>query len=252
MNIVIIEDEAIAAQNIAQILAAYPTPVQILAVLRSVKKAVEWLKTHAHQVDLLLMDIQLTDGISFEVFDHISVQKPIIFTTAFDEYAIRAFKLNSVDYLLKPIVEKDLFAALDKWKSVSLPNPIIDYQLLAQQIQLNTPAYKQRFLVKSGSSLLSISIDQIAYFLAEGNFVRLRTLQNKNYPVSYSLEQLAELLDPKFFFRVTRNVVIHIHAIGKVQTFFKGRLKVDVHPALQDGLVVSSKKAGSFKEWLDR
>ena len=252
LHILIIEDEFIAARNLQQILKDYPEPLVVLETLRSVAKAKSWLKTHQDQVDLVLMDIQLTDGISFDIFEEVDLQKPIIFTTAFDEYAIRAFKLNSIDYLLKPVLAEELFSALDKWKHMNQAPPRIDYRKLAEQIQLYQPKYKHRFLVKRGASLFSIPTSEIAYFHAEGNLVLLRTLDNKNYPVNYSLEQLSHELDPEFFFRITRNVLIHFPAIKKVNSYFKGRLSLEVEPPSKETLVISSKKAAAFKEWLDR
>ncbi|MDW3652018.1 MAG: LytTR family DNA-binding domain-containing protein [Bacteroidia bacterium] len=252
LHILIIEDEIIAARNLQQILKDYPEQVEILATLRSVAKATAWLKDHQEKVDLVLMDIQLTDGISFDIFEKIELRKPIIFTTAFDEYAIRAFKLNSIDYLLKPVLAEELYSALDKWKDINPPSPRIDYRKLAEEIQLYQPKYKHRFLVKRGASLFSIPTSEIAYFHADGNLVLLRTLDNKNYPVSYSLDQLSQELDPEFFFRITRNVLIHFPAIKKVNSYFKGRLSLEVEPPAKENLVISSKKAPAFKEWLDR
>lgn len=252
MKIVIIEDEIIAAQNMRDALKEYDPAIKILAVLRSVRQAVEWLSSNLPLVDVLLMDIQLTDGISFDIFEKIPVQKPIIFTTAFDEYAIRAFKVNSIDYLLKPISVTDLSTALNKLKTLTPTIPTINYQLLAQQIQLNTPSYKERFLVKGGKTLYSIETRDIAYFHADGNLVLLRTMDNKNFPVNYSLDILEEQLNPKDFFRVTRKVIAHIQTIQKVSPYFKGRLKLEVRPPMETELTVSNKKASLFKEWLGK
>ena len=252
MKIAIIEDEIIAAKNLQEALMKYDPAIEVLAVLRSVRQAVEWLGTNQYLLDVLLMDIQLTDGISFEVFEKVHLQKPIIFTTAYDEYAIRAFKVNSIDYLLKPISEAELASALNKFKTLSPSIPTIDYQQLAQQIQLNTPSYKDRFLVKSGHTLYSIDVIEIAYFIAEGNLILLRTMTNKNFPVNYSLDILEEQLNPKEFFRITRNVIAHIQTIQKISPYFKGRLKLEVVPSMEAELIVSNKKASSFKEWLGK
>ncbi|NRB52378.1 MAG: response regulator transcription factor [Saprospiraceae bacterium] len=251
MKVVIIEDELVAAQNMQLVLAEYDPSIEVLAVLRSVKKAVTWLSEALPQVDLLLMDIKLTDGISFDIFDQIRIKKPIIFTTAYDEYAIRAFKVNSVDYLLKPISLPDLSKALDKWKEMNMPT-LIDYQALARQLQLQSPPYRTRFLVKQGSMLQAVPVTAIAYFWAQGNLVLLRTMEGKSYPVNYALDTLEDQLDPQHFFRITRSVIVHIQAIQQIQTYFKGRLKVKVLPALEEELIVSNRKLSAFKAWANR
>ena len=251
MKVVIIEDELVAAQNMQLVLREYDPAIEVLAVLRSVKKAVAWLEEGLDQVDLLLMDIKLTDGISFDIFDQIKIKKPVIFTTAYDEYAIRAFKVNSVDYLLKPIALSDLSKALDKWKEINAPTAI-DYQALARQLQLQSPPYRTRFLVKQGSLLQAIPVDTIAYFWAQGNLVLLRTVEGKSYPVNYPLDTLEDQLDPQDFFRITRSMVVHIQAIQQIQTYFKGRLKVKVKPELEEELIVSNRKLAAFKAWANR
>ena len=251
MKVVIIEDELVAAQNMQLVLAEYDPSIEVLAVLRSVKKAVTWLSEALPQVDLLLMDIKLTDVISFDIFDQIRIKKPIIFTTAYDEYAIRAFKVNSVDYLLKPISLPDLSKALDKWKEMNMPT-LIDYQALARQLQLQSPPYRTRFLVKQGSMLQAVPVTAIAYFWAQGNLVLLRTMEGKSYPVNYALDTLEDQLDPQHFFRITRSVIVHIQAIQQIQTYFKGRLKVKVLPALEEELIVSNRKLSAFKAWANR
>lgn len=253
MKVVIIEDELIAAENMRMVLQEYDPSIEILAVLRSVKKAVTWLSDRLMEVDLLLMDIKLTDGISFDIFQQLKITKPIIFTTAYDEYAIRAFKVNSIDYLLKPIALPELSAALEKWKAFSpATTPSIDYQLLARQLQLQSPPYRTRFLVKQGSVLQAVPVDSIAYFWAQGNLVILRTREGKSYTVNYALDGLEDQLDPQLFFRLTRSVIVHIQAIVQINSYFKGRLKVQVHPPLEEDLVVSNRKLAAFKAWANR
>ena len=251
MKVLIIEDETVAAQNMERNIQEYDPDIQILKVLKSVRKSVEWLQKEQATVDLIFMDIKLTDGLSFQIFDQVLIKKPIIFTTAYDEYAIRAFQVNSIDYLLKPITLDNIRKALEKLKNLQgVIMPQIDYQLLAQQIFLNEPPYKNRFLVKSGSNLKPISLSQIAYFMADGNLVILRTIDNKNYPVNYSLSDLSTNLNPRLFYRVTRNLIVHIEAIKKVSAFFKGRLLIVVAPALEEKIIVSNNRARDFKEWL--
>lgn len=251
MKVVIVEDELVAAKNIQMVLQDYDSSIEVLAVLRSVKKAVTWLRQHLQEVDLFLMDIKLTDGISFDIFQQLTIKQPIVFTTAYDEYAIRAFKVNSIDYLLKPVALEDLSQALDKYKELS-PTPAIDYQLLARQLQLQSPPYRTRFLVKQGSTLQAIPISQIAYFWAQGNLVILRTQAGKSFSVNHALDALEDQLDPQYFFRLTRSVIVHIEAIHQIQTYFKGRLKVQVQPPFEEELIVSNRKLGAFKRWANR
>lgn len=251
MKVVIVEDELVAAKNIQMVLQDYDSSIEVLAVLRSVKKAVTWLRQHLQEVDLFLMDIKLTDGISFDIFQQLTIKQPIVFTTAYDEYAIRAFKVNSIDYLLKPVALEDLSQALDKYKELS-PTPAIDYQLLARQLQLQSPPYRTRFLVKQGSTLQAIPISQIAYFWAQGNLVILRTQAGKSFSVNHALDALEDQLDPQYFFRLTRSVIVHIEAIHQIQTYFKGRLKVQVQPPFEEELIVSNRKLAAFKRWANR
>ena len=251
IKVAIIEDEIIAARHMVALLKECDPQIEVLETLPSLRKALAWLENHLEQLDLIFMDIKLSDGLSFEIFEKIKIEKPVIFTTAFDEYAIRAFKVNSIDYLLKPVSIQDLAAALEKFKNLNTNRPNIDYRLLVRQIQLNTSRYKDRFLVRKGDSLYPISSKEIAYFLADGNFVLLRTMENKSYPVNFSLDTLEELLEPKYFFRVTRKMIVHIQAIKRIDTYFKGRLKLAVEPPVDEAIIISNRKANDFKSWID-
>ncbi|MEL7123559.1 MAG: LytTR family DNA-binding domain-containing protein [Bacteroidota bacterium] len=251
MKVIIIEDEIIAAKNIQQALRGYYEKTEVLAVIRSVQEAVEWLSENISEVSLIFMDIQLTDGLSFEIFERLEIRKPIIFTTAYDEFAIQAFKVNSVDYLLKPIANKDVFKALDKLRLLQNTDPIIDYGQLARQMTINTVQYKSRFLVNYRNAMISVPTSKAAYFYAEGNFVCLHDFDGKKYPVKYALNALEEILDPRDFFRISRNLIANIKAIQRVNPYFKGRLKVKLEPPLATDPIVSSSKAGELKEWLN-
>ena len=251
MNVVIIEDEIVAAKNIRQALKGYSEKIEVLAVIRSVEEAVSWLSENIAEVHLLFMDIQLTDGLSFEIFESLEIRKPIIFTTAYDEFAIQAFKVNSIDYLLKPIANKDVFKALDKLRLLQNMDPIIDYGQLARQVKISSTQNKSRFLVNHKNALISIPTSDAAYFHAEGNFVCLHDFKGKKYHVKYALNALEEMLDPKDFFRISRNLITNIKAVQKVNPYFKGRLKVKLDPPLSSDPIVSSSKAVEFKEWLN-
>ena len=252
MKVVIIEDEVIAADNTKNAILAYHGDIEIIKLLRSVSEAIRWLSVHLDKVDILFMDIKLTDGLSFDIFDHVTINKPIIFTTAYDEYALKAFEVNSIDYLLKPITEEDVSKAIEKFKTVSSSLKTINYKLLAEQIALQKRSFKKRFLVKSMNSLISINIEDIAFFLAEGNFVCLRTFNNKTHAINYSLENLEEILSPELFFRATRNIIVNIQSIQKAHPYFKGRIKLEILPEFQQDIIISNKNASLFKEWMNQ
>lgn len=255
MRIVIIEDEALAAKKMVQMLQRYSTENEIVAQLPSVEEAVEWLSEN-DEPDLIMADIQLSDGLSFEVFQEIKVSCPIIFTTAYDEYAIDAFKVNSIDYLLKPVRYNKLEEALSKLNQMSeslqksVRNTKIDQLigLLGQEKKV----YKQRFLVKYGRKIKSIKAHEIAYFISEDKVVFIITYDKKKYAINHSLEQLEEMMDPDIFFRINRQYLIHIDATQNIYPYFKGRLKIELTPHTDDEIVVSSHKAPLFKDWLDK
>ncbi|MBX2874422.1 MAG: LytTR family DNA-binding domain-containing protein [Saprospiraceae bacterium] len=252
MRVVIIEDETTAAQNLQRILRSHPMEIEVLRVLKSINKSVEWLRDQESKVDLIFMDIKLSDGLSFEIFEQLAVRKPIIFTTAFDEYAIQAFRVNSIDYLLKPVGLAALTRALEKFRQLQLDKQVVvDYQQVFSQLRFNDRQYKSRFLVKSGAVLQAIEIQDIAYFLADGNLVLLKTFQNKSYPVAHSLHKLEDILDPQLFFRVSRNLIIQAKAIHKLVAFSKGRLKLELSPPVSEPIIVSNQKAIGLKTWLD-
>lgn len=253
MKVLIIEDETSAANTLRRVLAAYDDSIEIIAITKSISRSVEWLRQHKQEIDLLFMDIQLSDGLSFKIFEQIEIDKPIIFTTAFDEYAIQAFRVNSIDYLLKPINLKDLQRAMQKLAFLQQPSaPTLDYQSIFKELQFKTTHYKSRFLVKSGKVLQGINVAEIAYFVAEGNLVVLKTFQNNTFPVAYSLHKLEDQLDPHLFYRVSRNLIIQVKAIFKLTAFSKGRLKLELIPPFPTSIIISHQKAVGLKDWLDR
>lgn len=251
MKAIIIEDEAIAARQLQRLIKKEANHLEVIQILQSIRAAITWLQEFQHQVELIFLDIQLTDGLSFQIFDQIQINCPIIFTTAFDEYAIKAFQLNSIDYLLKPIQATDFNRAMQKLQSLELKTVRIDYQKLVQSIKLQEKQYKSRFLVKSGTSLQPIPIEQIAYFVADGNLVVLVTIVGKRYPINYSLGELESQLDPQSFFRINRQIMTHIQGIAKVNTWLKGKLQVQLKPHISAPPIISQQKAGAFKDWLD-
>lgn len=253
MKVLIIEDETTAANNLQRMLRSYDPTIEILGVLKSVKKSVECLQSHLEELDLIFLDIKLSDGLSFQVFEHIRVRKPIIFTTAFDEFAIQAFRVNSIDYLLKPVGVLALTRALEKYQQLQEEKRMqIDYQAVFSRMNFNERQYKSRFLVKSGTVLQAIEVQEVAYFLADGNLVLLKTFQNKSFPVAHSLHKLEDVLDPQLFYRVSRNLIIQTKAIHKLTAFSKGRLKLELHPPFPESIIISNQKATGLKTWLDR
>lgn len=253
MKVVIIEDENPAAKKLIRYLSKYKPETSVVKQLASVKESVSWFLETDESFDIVFMDIQLEDGLSFEIFNKVKIQKPIIFTTAYDEYAIDAFKVNSIDYLLKPIIYSDLARALEKIKLMK--------QQLSEQDSMNLNAsianlkekkYKDRFLVKMGNYIRSIKTDEISHFWAEGRTVFLQTIESKKYIVDYKLQELEDLLDAQKFFRISRSVIIHIEDISSVAVYSSARLNVLINNKSDKELVVSRERVSEFKEWLDR
>ncbi|WP_425237057.1 LytR/AlgR family response regulator transcription factor [Ulvibacterium sp.] len=250
MKVVIIEDEYLAAEKLERYLLKYNRDIEVLIKLSSLETAIPWIGEHQETVDLFFMDVQLTDGLSFEIFSTISVEKPVIFTTAFDEFAIDAFKVNSIDYLLKPITFTDLSKALNKLKS--LKEQFSRHPEISPLVQqLGKKSYKDRFLVRMGNHIHSIPTESIGYFYAEGRDVYLKRTNGKKYLIEYTLESLEELLDPKKFLRTNRSFVVHINAIEDVVVYANRRLKLTLNPKTENELIVSREKVAKFKLWFE-
>ncbi len=255
MKVVIIEDEAYAADILeAMVLEAYPE-TSVLAKLESIEEAVEWFNINKHP-DLVFCDIHLSDGNSFEIFRQVEIKCPVIFTTAYNEYAIEAFKVNSVDYLLKPIKKEELARSIRKYENLKQSHTNLELEKLHKLLQNSVPEKshsekKSRFMVKSGQSIKTIPSEKVAYFLAEEGVVLLVTFEGKRFVVNYTLDQLEDLLDPEIFFRANRQLIINIRAVKEVSPYFKGRLHLTLQPSLAGDHIISSNKASVFKEWLD-
>lgn len=254
MRILIIEDEAFAADALESMICDLKPETQILEKIESIEEAVEWFEANTLP-DLIFCDIHLSDGSSFEIFKQVEVKTPVIFTTAYNEYALEAFKVNSIDYLLKPIVKSDLEKAIKKYEELNRKNILHEFEnlknLLKNTVLDSGKASKTRFMVKSGQSIKTIASEQIAYFLAEDGVVLLVTPEGKRYVVNYTLDQLEELLEPKNFFRANRQLITRIDAIKEVSPYFKGRLHLSLIPELKNDQIISSNKASAFKDWLD-
>lgn len=251
MKVAIIEDEEIAAEKLTALIRRFDPSVEVVASLDSVKGAVKWLSNNP-QPDLLFLDIHLGDGLSFAIFEKVKVTAPIIFTTAFDEYAVKAFKLNSIDYLLKPIRPEELNQALLKyrlWSSQETPAP--DLQALYDLIVRKEPSYKTRFSVVAGQKIKTFPVEEVAYFVADEGLVCMVLQSKARYPVDYSLDQLSEQLNPKEFFRINRQYLIRLQAIANIHVHPKSKLQVEVQPPSSKELFVSLDRVTRFKEWLD-
>lgn len=251
MTVVIIEDEAFAAEALEKMILELRPQTKVLSHLPSVEESVDWLQNNRHP-DLIFCDIHLTDGSSFEIFNAVEVKAPVIFTTAYNEYAIQAFKVNSIDYLLKPIKKEELQAAISKFENLQQDDVNNQLQNLKRLLQQNTTSEKRsRFMVKSGQSIRVIPAEEVAYFLAEDGIVLLVNFEAKRYAVNYSLDQLEEQLDSHRFFRANRQLIVSIDAVEKAESYFKGRLLLQTNPRTPDDQIISNSKASAFKEWLD-
>lgn len=251
MRVLIIEDEIPAAEKLVRYLKKYDEDVEVLATLQSVKESVKWLKEHGNEPDIILMDIQLIDGKSFLIFDQVDVVKPIIFTTAFDEYAIKAFEVNSIAYLLKPVTLDDLSAALDKYRKLSkTTDELMHVTEILKSLSVGK-SYKNRFMVKIGDHIRSVTTDQIALFFAEGRNAYIVNTEGRKLIIDFKMEELEEILDPRQFFRLNRTFIISINAIKDVLVYSNSRLKVIPTVELDKEMIVSREKVQVFKSWFD-
>ncbi|MBC5994960.1 response regulator transcription factor [Pontibacter sp. SD6] len=254
MRVLIVEDEKLAAERLVSLLRTCDRSIDPVAISPSVRKTVELLRLKPH-LDLIFMDIQLADGLSFEVFEQVPVKVPVIFTTAYDIYAIKAFKVNSIDYLLKPIDEDELKAALEKYKRVR-PEPVAVPALgvLEQAMQLlnGSQSYKSRFVVKVGEHLHTIAVEDVACFYSYEKATFLQTHTGKRYAIDYTLDQVEQLVNPQLFFRVNRGYLVSLKAVRDIIAWSNSRLKLELHQPTPAGeVVVSREKVQAFKNWLD-
>ena len=249
MKIVIVEDEQLAAEKLERYLLKYSSEVTVVSKLSSIAMAVEWFQTH-QDYDVVFMDIQLTDGLSFEICNRVQIAKPIVFTTAFDEYAIDAFKVNSIDYTLKPITFTDISNAMNKLKK--LQHVFTNSSSIASAAQqFKEKKSKDRFLVRLGNHIHSIKADEISLFFAEGRTVYLVTSEKRKYILDYKLESLEEVLNSKEFFRVNRSFIININSIQDVLVYSNSRLKITTSVYSEKDIIVSREKVSVFKSWFE-
>lgn len=254
MKVLIVEDEAMAARRLNNLLEQLEPGIEVLAKLDSVKRVVKWLKEN-DTPDLIFFDIQLADGISFEVFEKTEVKSPVIFTTAFDEYAIQAFKVNSIDYLLKPIDPKELENALIKFRERSIPaspQPAFDMGMIQKAMEMMTRQYKERFVVKIGEHIHTIPTTDTAYFFSQEKATFLQTMEKNRFIIDYTLEQIEQLIDPDKFFRINRKYLVSLEAVKDIVTYSNSRLRLILKHSDDMDAIVSRDKVQAFKKWLDR
>jgi len=250
LKYLIIEDEKLSAERLAGMVNRLFPDFVLIKTLDSVKSAVNWLSQN-EQPHLAFFDIQLADGLSFQIFEQVPVQFPVIFTTAFNEYAIRAFKVNSIDYLLKPVDEKELKAAVEKFRSGVNKSLKIENEAIALALSQLTNTYKTRFLVKIGEHLKMIGIDEVAMFASIEKSTYIRTSGNRDYGVDFTLDQIEQLVDPKHYFRVNRKYIISIKSIQDIIAYSNSRLKIKPAFTTDEELIVSRERVEDFKRWLE-
>ncbi len=253
MQILIIEDEQLAAERMAELLNLYDKTIEIVNTLGSIQDTVLWLTSNP-QPDLIFMDIQLADGLCFDIFDRATLECPVIFTTAYQKYAIKAFKVNSVDYLLKPIDFSELKNAIEKFhkrfRHIN-KSPVIHAGIIQNVRKMLTSPYKNRFIIKIGGHLKSIPTDEILYFFSLEKTTNIYTSDSRRFIIDYSLGHLMGLLDNEKFFRINRKNIINRYAISDIVVYSKSRLKVKLINQGEGDLIVSRDKVNAFKKWLD-
>lgn len=245
----IIEDEQPAAEKLKKTLLKCDSTIEVAAVLPGVKETIAWLREH-EQPGLIFMDIELSDGLSFKIFEQVAVSCPVIFTTAYDEYWQEAFEYNSIDYLLKPIRQEKLDAALKKYSSLK-KYFTLQFDAL-QQWQHQPGAYKKRFLVKRGADYLSIKTEDIAYLYATHKVVCLVDHKNQKFIIDQSLAEIEKQIDPSHFYRVSRKYLVNLSAIKLIKTYPRGKLRLEVEPAIQEDIIIAHENVAGFKQWMGK
>lgn len=257
MKTLIIEDEELSVRKLKGLLHDIDPEMEVVADLDSIESTVEWLNNHAAP-DIIFMDIELVDGQSFAIFEQTQVRSPVIFITSYDEYAIQAFTVNSVAYLLKPVEKEDIIAAFDKFRQLkefySTKAPGFSINSLVEELKarLQPRNYRTRFLVKYGTKLLTVNTPEIAYFFSEGRVSFFRTYDDKKMAVDYTLEELEQMLDPSVYFRVNRSHLIGIKSIQKIDEYFGQRLMLQVKPPSKEPVIISREKVAAFKSWMGK
>jgi len=258
MKILIVEDEELAVKKLQKTLQAISSDLEVAGTADSIVSTVEWLQSHPRP-DLILMDIELADGQSFEIFNLTEVKSPVIFTTSYDEFALKAFKVNSVDYLLKPIQKDELETAISKFRNmqhVYAGQKTEDTQMsaLVRELQqsLQHKEYRKRFLVKQMQKMVSVDVDQIAYFFSDDRLTFFKTKDDKKYVIDYTIDEIENMLDPEEYFRINRAFLVSVKSIDQIHDYFGNRLKLNLRPNIDKEALVSREKVTPFKEWMGK
>jgi DNA-binding LytR/AlgR family response regulator len=257
MNVLIIEDESLSASRLESLVNKYDPKIKVMAKLSSVRESIQWLRDGSNTPpDLIFMDLHLEDDLAFKIIEELKLTIPIIFTTAYSEYTLKAFKVNSIDYLLKPIDKAELTAAIDKFATLhakAAAAPLPDFAALMAMYQSGSDeGYKERFLASAGPKLFSIRTVDIAYFTIEQKATFLRTYDGQHLAMDYSLDKLIQMLDPKEFFRINRSLIIALNSIRSMYTVSAGRLKLELMPPTSQDVFVSGDRMADFKQWLGK
>ena len=256
INVIIVEDELHSGKMLKEMVSTLRPEWKIEALLQSVSETVQWLQNH-EQPQIIFLDIELADGNCFSIFDQVQVHSGIIFTTAYNEFALKAFQLNSIDYLLKPIKESDLLHSIEKVeKAIEMITnnirPEINYQQLASTILNSKQDYRQRFIISKRESFFKLPVEEIAYFYFDNRVTFAVTYDNKHHVLNQPLDKIEQELDPKTFFRTNRQSIINVEAIDRFETYFSGKLVVKLVNNLNDKMIISRAKATFFKEWMNQ
>lgn len=251
MKVIIIEDESLLAKELKRTLLSIKPDIDVIQVIKSIKEGVKWFDKKIN-VDLIFSDIQLIDGTSFELFKKVNITTPIIFTTAYDEFAIKAFQLNSIDYLMKPIAENDLIRSLNKFENFwELKNELSTEVLNSLISKKSEIVYKSNFLIRVGDQYKQVNINEVSYFFAEGNTIFLVQSNGKKLIIDYSLDQVMAELDPKCFFRVNRQLIVSNSSIKEVHKYFNSRLKLNIQPVFNTDVLVTRSRVSDFLLWMN-
>jgi two-component system response regulator LytT len=258
MNILIVEDEELAVKKIQKTLSGVDPNANVVGITDSITATVDWLNKNPSP-DLILMDIELSDGQSFEIFTRVEVKSAVVFTTSYDEYALKAFKVNSIDYLLKPIQKEDLESALQKYRQMKnmyasgrTPDLNVDNLVKELRQKLQPKEYRKRFLVKHAQKLVSIEVEEIAYFFSDGRLNFFKTYDNKKFVVDYTMDELEDMLDPERYFRISRAFYIAVDSVDQIHDYFGNRLLLHLKPAVDKEAIVSREKVTDFKKWMGK
>ncbi|MDP9078933.1 MAG: LytTR family DNA-binding domain-containing protein [Bacteroidota bacterium] len=255
LKVVVIEDEPVSARNLAHVLQTIDDSIQVINILSGVKDAVEWFTEKQTGYDLIFMDIRLADGLSFDIFKQVKITKPVVFVTAYNDYAIQAFKNNGIDYILKPFDQHEVKQAIDKFKNlVNQPGQQpreTDLSELIEQLSVNSKAYKKSFLVHFRDKLIPVETAKIAWFYTANELVYAQTTDARQYVIDFTMEQLEKQLDPTVFFRANRQFLINRKEITEVDFYFNGRLSVKIKPAPPESIIISKARVPEFKTWMN-